>query len=130
MKSRSYVPGNKIWFNSKYIKTKQLQKLKAKFFRSFRVLYLVGKQAYKLKLSKKWRIYDVFYVLLLEEDTTRKGWVDKKDKKTKFEAGDKEEYEVKRIQNSAIYGKKLEKSHLPKLYYLVSWKGYSKKKNT
>ena len=34
-KSRSYVAGNKVWLNSKYIKTKQNQKLKAKFFRFF-----------------------------------------------------------------------------------------------
>ena len=40
-KPRSYVPGEKVWLNSKYIKTKRNQKLKAKFFRSFQVLHLV-----------------------------------------------------------------------------------------
>ena len=61
-KPRSYAPGEKVWLNSKYIKTKQDRKLEAKFFGSFRVLHPVGKQAYKLELPKKWRIYDVFYV--------------------------------------------------------------------
>ena len=56
----------KVWLNSKYIKTKQNCKLEAKFFGLFRVLHHVGKQAYKLKLPKKWKIYDVFYVSLLE----------------------------------------------------------------
>ena len=45
---KSYAPGNKIWLNSKYIKTKQNWKLKAKFFRLFWVLDLVSKQAYNL----------------------------------------------------------------------------------
>ena len=42
-KPRSYVPGNKVWLNSKYIKTKQNRKLEAKFFGLFRVLHPVGK---------------------------------------------------------------------------------------
>ena len=53
IKPRSYAPGDKVWLNSKYIKTKQNQKLEAKFFKPFQMLYLVGKQAYKLKLLKK-----------------------------------------------------------------------------
>ena len=76
VKPRSYVPGEKVWLNSKYIKTKRNRMLEAKFFGPFRVLYLVGKQAYKLELPKKWRIHDVFYMSLLEQDTTKKGRVD------------------------------------------------------
>ena len=53
VKPRSYVPSNKVWLNSKYIKTKQNRKLEAKFFGLFRVLHLVRKQAYKLELSRK-----------------------------------------------------------------------------
>ena len=53
VKPRSYALGNKVWLNSKYIKTKRNQKLEAKFFRPFRVLHPVGKQVYKLELSKK-----------------------------------------------------------------------------
>ena len=41
------------------------------------MLYLVSKQAYKLKLSKKCRVHNVFHVSLLEQDTTRKGRVSK-----------------------------------------------------
>ena len=37
------------------------------------MLYPVGKQAYKFELHKKWRIHNIFYVLLLEQDTTKKG---------------------------------------------------------
>ncbi len=65
-KSCSYAPGEKIWLNSKYIKTKRNKKLENKFFGPFRVLHAVGKQVYKLELPAKWKIYDVFYVSLLE----------------------------------------------------------------
>lgn len=46
IKLRSYVPGKKIWLNSKY-------KLENKFFGLFQVLHPVDKQAYKLKLPAK-----------------------------------------------------------------------------
>ncbi len=52
-KPKSYAPGEKVWLNSKYIKTKQNRKLEARFFRPFRVLYPIRKQVYKLGLSKK-----------------------------------------------------------------------------
>ena len=52
VKPRSYAPGDKVWLNSKYIKTKRNWKLEAKFFRPFQVLHPVGKQAYKLELPK------------------------------------------------------------------------------
>ncbi len=42
-KLRSYSPGNKVWLNSKYIKTKQNHKLEAKFLGPFRVLHPMGK---------------------------------------------------------------------------------------
>ena len=53
VKPRSYTPGDKVWLNNKYIKIKRNWKLKAKFFRPFRVLHPVGKQDYKLELLKQ-----------------------------------------------------------------------------
>ena len=43
VKPWSYAPGKKVWLNSKYIKTKCKQKLEAKLFGPFRVLYPIGK---------------------------------------------------------------------------------------
>ncbi len=77
VKSRSYAPGENVWLNSKYIKTKRNKKLKSKFFGPFRVLHVVKKQAYKLELPAKWKIHNVFHVSLLKQDITRKGRVDK-----------------------------------------------------
>ena len=47
IKPRRYAYGDKVWLNSKYIKTKQNRKLEAKFFGPFQVLHPVGQQAYK-----------------------------------------------------------------------------------
>ena len=53
VKSRSYALSEKVWLNSKYIKTKRNKKLKNKFFSLFQVLDSVGKQVYKLELPTK-----------------------------------------------------------------------------
>ena len=47
-----------------------------------------------------------------------------------FEADDDKEYEVDGIRDSAVYAKESATGQLPGLYYLVSWKGYPKEKNT
>ncbi len=113
---------------------KRNKKLESKFFRPFRVLYTVGKQAYKLELPIKWKIYNVFHVLLLEQDTTRKGQVDNKallevEKELEFEAGGNKKYEVEAIIDSAVYGQQANNQILG-LYYLILWKGYPEEKNT
>ena len=43
VKPWSYALGNKVWLNSKYIQTKQNQKLEAKFFGPFQILYPIEK---------------------------------------------------------------------------------------
>ena len=126
VKPRSYASGEKVWLNSKFIKTKRNRKLEAKFFGPFQVLHPVGKQAYKLELPRNWKIHDVFHVSLLEQDTTRKG---REFSMPEFEPGDDKEYEVEAIQDSAVYAKEAD-GYLPGLYYLVAWKGYPEEKNT
>ena len=130
-KPRSYTPGDKVWLNSKYINTKRNCKLEFKFFGPFQVLHFVGKQVYKLELPKRWRIHDVFYMFLLEQNTTRKRQVDEKTLQLKFEDNDKgDEYEVEAIRDSTIYAKELESGLLPGLYYLISQKNFPEEGNT
>ena len=104
--------------------------MKAKFFGLFRVFYLVEKQAYKLKLPEKWRIYNIFYMSLLKQDTTRKKRIDKNNA-NKLDACDNKggEYKVEAIWDSAIYARE-STEHLLGLYYLVFWKDYLKEENT
>lgn len=47
-----------------------------------------------------------------------------------FKNDGNKKYKVKTICNSAIYAKESKSSHLPGLYYLMSWKSYLEKKNT
>ena len=91
-KPQNYASGNKVWLSSKHLKTKRNCKLEVKFFSLFQVLHQVGKQAYKLKLPKKWRIYNVFHESQLKLDTTKKGQVN--NMQLEFEAGNNKEYEV------------------------------------
>ncbi len=67
---------------------------------------------------------------LLEKDTTRKGRVDETTSRLEFESnGNSKEYKVEAICDSIVYARESE-GHLPGLYYLVSWKGYSEEENT
>ena len=45
-----------------------------------------------------------------------------------FEAGNNKKYKIERIQDSAIYARKLARQLLG-LFYLVLWKSYSEKEN-
>ena len=58
-------------------------------------------------------------MLLLEQNTTRKGRIDEKVTKLEFEAGNSKEYKVEAIWDNAIYANKA-KGHLLGLYYLVA----------
>ncbi len=118
--------------NSNYIKIKRNRKLEAKFFGPFWVPYPVSKQAYKIELPKKWRIHDVFHMLLLDQDTTKNRQVDKTTSRLEFEIdGNGKKYEVEEICNSTVYTKESDSGHhLPGLYYLPLWKDYPEKENT
>ncbi len=53
------------------------------------------------------------------------------EKDLEFEARGNKEYKVKVIINSAMYGQQANNNNqIPGFYYLVSWKGYPKEKNT
>ena len=79
-------------------------------------------------MPKKWRIHNIFHVLLLELDTTKKRQVNNMQLDFKFEASDNKEYKVDGIWDSVVYVKE-SAGQLPGLYYLVLWKSYPKKKN-
>ena len=69
-------------------------------------------------------------MLLLEQDTTKKGWID--ENATELDAGDdnSQEYKMEAIWDSVVYAQESELGQLPGLYYLVFWKGYLEEKNT
>lgn len=80
----------------------------------------VTNQAYRLKLPTKWRIYPMFYVLLLEKNVTRREIIDQKlANKLKFEKEEQPEQKVDLILDSIVFAKKTVDSKPPELYYLI-----------
>ena len=68
-------------------------------------------------------------MLLLEQDTTRRGRVDKMSY-IKLDESNSKEYEIEAICNNNAYAKELDSGHhLPGLHYLISWKGHPEEKN-
>ena len=94
VRPQSDAPSMMVRMNSKYIKTKRNRKLEIKFFEPFRMLYPVGKHAYKLEPTKNWKIHDVFHVSLLEQESIKKR---QEFLVPEFELGDNKEYEVEAI---------------------------------
>lgn len=82
----------------------------------FWVLHPMRNQAYNIELSGKWKIYDVFHVLLLEENITRKRGVETA---IKLDKGNSKKYKVEIIHDGKIYAKELDNGHLLDLHYLV-----------
>ena len=105
VKPQSYALGKKVWLSSKHLKIKRNYKLENKVLGLFQVLHPVDKQAYKLELARKWKIYDVFHVSLLEQDTTKKGQVNDMQLNLEFDTDNNKKYEVKGIGDSAIYAR-------------------------
>lgn len=66
---------------------------------------------------------------LQEQNSSRKERVDKNTTQLKCDTGNKKEYKVKQIWNSAVYARETEE-YLLGLYYLILWKDYPKEKNT
>lgn len=68
-------------------------------------------------------MHNVFYVLVLEQNITKKREKDENITLLKFEASDSKKYKIEAIWNNAIYKKELKLGQLSGLYYLISWKG-------
>lgn len=63
-------------------------------------------------------------MLLVKQDITKRRQLnDKLVLELEFEVGNDKEYEVEAIKDSAVYVDTYQEK-LPKLYYLISWKGY------
>lgn len=71
--------------------------METKFFKLFHVLHPVRKQAYNLKLVRKWKIYDAFYLSLLKQNNIKKKCVNENVTQLKFEANDNKDYKIEII---------------------------------
>src|SRR5436190_17176129 len=118
-----YKKGDKVWLNTKNIRTRRpAKKLDDRNAGPFVISQVISSHAYRLKLPKTMRIHNVFHADLLspfKEDTF--GRIQSRPPPIITEEGE-EQYEVERI-----VGWKKEKNQL---YYKVKWQGYSSLENT
>ena len=112
---KAYKPGDLVLLSSKHIRLqKASRKLADKFLGPFEVLKVVGKNAYTLKLPKKYgRLHSTFHVSLLEPYRQRPG----SEKPTAIDIASEEEWEVEKILDV-----KMTKTGRR---FLVRWKGFS-----
>ena len=111
-----------MWLNIKYIRIKRNRKLEFKNFGSFLITDVIDSQLYRLKLSDRWRIHNVFHVSLLEKDSSKQGEIShQRLDDMKFDEGDAHDYAVAGIVNSAVFDD--DDGKAGGLYYLVHWEG-------
>lgn len=72
---------------------------------------------YKLKLLKKWKIYNVFYMSLLKQNIRKKREIEKITQ-LKLEDRNSKKYKIKTNYASTVYDNKAE-AYLPSFYFLV-----------
>ena len=138
IKLKHFDVNNYVNVNDKNIRLKRNKKLKWKFFESFKMLNIVENQTYRIDISKRWRIHDVFHVSLLEKVKFKR----KKKVSLKFnyqsndidiEKNEKltnEKFWIEVILNNKIYKKDQisNKSYNElRFYYFVQWKNYEKR---
>lgn len=73
-----------------------------------------------MELLKKWKMYNVFDISLLELNITKKRQVNKNVMKLDTGNNDSKKYKREAIQNNTIYIKKSESNYLLKRYYLLT----------
>ena len=92
------------------------RKLSDWYLEPFRIINILGTQAYKLELPENWKIHPVFHVSLLKPYMWKEGENPLNDNPLKL-INNVKEWSVK-----AILNKKRAKE---KWYYLIKWEGYS-----
>ena len=135
--SMKFKMKNYVNFNVKNIRTKRNKKFEWKFFESFKIFETIKNQIYRINISKRWRIHNVFHVSFLEKVKT------KRKKKISLEFTyqlknidiEKNEitekiYDVETIENNKIFKENQisKKSYSESdLYYFIRWKNYEKR---
>ena len=119
-KAKKYSVGDLVLLASKNIKLDvPKKKLGPKFLGPFRIIDVVGTQAYRLALPSSTRIHNVFHVSLLEPWKGREG---KEHDVSMPVAEEADEWRVEEIVKKRVRKRKT--------YYLVKWAGWPDEYNT
>lgn len=93
------------------------KKLSDRYLGPFKVIGVVGEQAYELELPEKWTIHPVFHVSLLEPYKCRPGENPASRPEAALLDGDEEWYEIEEILD--------DRRRRGRIEYLVRWTGYT-----
>ena len=114
-----YKEGDLVWLEGKNLCTAQpTPKLGARRHRPFKVVQVMSPVNYRLELPMQWSIHPVFHIDLLTpyRETITHGANYQRPPPDLVDNA--EEYEVKNILDSRLFGRRR------RLQYLVKWKGY------
>ena len=121
--SVEYAVGDKVWLDSRDIKTtRPAKKLDDKWFGPYPIAAKISRNAYRLTLPKSMKIHPVFHVSRLRRFVPDPipGRHPPPPPEPEIVNGE-ERYEVESIENSRLRRGKME--------YLVKWKGYTRENN-
>ena len=119
-----YKEGNLVWLEGKNLRTAQpTPKLGVQCHGPFKVIQVMSPVNYRLKLPTQWSIHPVFHIDLLTpyQETIMHGVNYQRPPPNLVD--NEEEYEVKKILDSRLFGQ------CKQLQYLVKWKGYPDSEN-
>lgn len=121
---KTYGVGELVWLSARNIRTKKpSKKLMAKRFGPYLITERIGRQACKLKLPPRSRIYPVFNVSLLEPHLLREGEnAEASAEDLKLEEEEEGTWEVDSILDSRILNGQLQ--------YLVKWTDFGVTEST
>ena len=128
-KARDYKVADSVWLTAKNLKTKRNRKLEQKMLGPFKIIDIIGKQAYRLELPPRWRIHDTFHVSLLEKASSEGKTKHMIADELENDEGDATEYIVGGIVDSHVF-EDGDNDIAGGLHYLVHWKGYAESEDT
>jgi chromodomain-containing protein len=111
-----FKKGDKVWLNSRHLKTTYHKKMKPKREGPFIITEVLGLVTYRLKLPATWRIHDVFHATLLRPYKENEVYGNNFPEPTPELLEGEEVYEVEAILNHQKHGRGYQ--------YFVKWQGY------
>jgi len=123
----AYQVGDLVMLNGRNIKTRRpSKKLDHKNHGPFQIEKIISPLAVRLTLPRKWRIHNVFHVVLLEPYQTSEHRAPLDPARVLREADDieqSEEYDVEKVEASREHGR----GNRKRILYLVKWLGYEER---
>jgi len=127
-KTINFKIGQKVWLDSRNLKTYNNKKLSPRREGPFKILEQKGPVTFKIELPITWRIHDVFHASLLMPYTENNTYGSNFPEPPPELINEEEHYKIEAIISHRKQGKP-RKGQSQKYKYLVKWAGYSVSSN-